>query len=100
MTEQEMRADISHGMAYLDEHVPGWKPVIQEAIANNNFDMGHCDKCVWGNLEGNYREAKLIYNLSEEDMMRMGFTLPQMTKFDYAREQMDILTRLWKEALQ
>lgn len=40
---------VAKGAAYLDEHHPGWSDRI-DRIDRTCLDMGHCAKCVLGQL--------------------------------------------------
>lgn len=62
---------VTRGIAYLDEHLPGW----QDEIDWEALDMNTCEKCIVGQLFGDYDRGMRILGLgnSEGAGTRFGF---------------------------
>jgi hypothetical protein len=60
---------VTRGIAYLDEHLPGW----QDEIEWDELDMEHCETCIIGQLFGDYDRGMRILQLGEKDGRRLGF---------------------------
>ena len=101
MTEDEMKANIQNGIAWLDENRPGWRLKVKAKIEAGKFNMAYPCDCVIGATDRNfYRVFSEIglTDLTYRDAISLGFTLPFMedgeADVEYAK-----LTQLWIEAI-
>jgi hypothetical protein len=74
---------VTRGIAYLDEHLPGW----QDEINWSELEMDSCEKCILGQLFGDYKRGLHILRIPESRALRFGFN----TRGDWHK-----LTNIWK----
>ena len=72
---------VTRGIAYLDEHLPGW----QDEIDWDKLEMDECEKCILGQLFGNYERGLRVLGL--DDGQRFGLA----TSGNWEK-----LTNLWR----
>lgn len=108
------REAVQRGAALLDEHKPGWRDVVRNAIANDSLDMDDREHCVLGHVYAGTDvgpffdpytvgiiELRAITGHDEwgdESGADLGFAL-QPDNEGSAREQYALLTGAWRETL-
>jgi len=60
---------VTRGIAYLDEHLPGW----QDEIDWSRLSMETCERCIIGQLFGDYDRGLRILKLDDSGGQRFGF---------------------------
>ena len=101
MTEDEMKANIQNGIAWLDENRSGWRPKVKAKIEAAEFDMASPCDCVIGATNRNFYRvfSKIgLTNLTYYYAVERGFALPFMHEDEADREYAK-LTQLWIEAV-
>ena len=85
---------VQAGVAFLDEHVPGW----QKGVFPDQLRIADCQCCVLGQLYGEYedgREALAVTTpKSDSTDWAISHGFFSWDNFDYPR-----LTDLWRKAL-
>lgn len=98
---ETMEQRVNRGAALLDEKRPGWWKSVDLA----RLDLNHCERCVLGQLFGDYKEGRsalcLLSGLSNSVKWSFdcGFTLvgPDV---DCGDEEMEKLTQAWTKLIQ
>lgn len=99
-TQDELRANVERGIAWLDENEPDWRDVI-EHHGWDRLDMQDCWACIFGDLYNHYDTGVSINNLSREQSASLGLIIldpieGRLSDYELS-EQYDALTELWQE---
>lgn len=70
--EQSVVRAVELGVAWLDEHSPGWSLRVDVQTA---FDIRVGYRCVLGQVFGDFCEAMYEHGLSSDDGDRLGFNI-------------------------
>lgn len=84
-----LRDRVDAGVAWLDQHHPGWADRIDVDV----LDLGDCYSCVLGQVLGDFWTASITYDQAAV----MGFEVTSVP--DYSREQA-ALERLWRDVIE
>ena len=93
MSNKVIPTEIAAGIALLDEKVPHWRAFIKP----NELGMEWCDRCILGQIFGDYDtglERLGILAEDEEELENVAASLGFVKFGDW-----DKLTQAWKEAL-
>ena len=74
---------VTRGIALLDEHLPGW----QDEIDWDDLEMDTCEKCILGQIFGDYQKGLRLLGLEGDRGTRYGFN---------TEGSWDKLTNLWR----
>ena len=102
MTEDEMKANIQNGIAWLEENRPGWKLKVQVYIQADKFNMIMPCNCVIGATDGNFNDIFPNWGYTSDEVqppIDLGFSLPFIEDEDEADIEYAKLTQLWIEAI-
>jgi hypothetical protein len=102
-------APVCRGVAFLDEHIPGW----EKQIDLDTLDLNATDRCVLAQLwlaehprtrQRTYAFSRMVkaLRLSEEDTDRLGFDVVEADDYDYGdyERRFDRLTKAWQRVIR
>ncbi|MEV4846120.1 hypothetical protein AB0K20_23245 [Micromonospora matsumotoense] len=108
MMLSDLRARVERGVAWLDQHHPGWwhadRPRHDDGgpIDLDNLSMSHTCYCVLGQMLGNYYRAKI----SIDEAVACGFdaatpAMPEEGAWMAAMsDEFEALTGLWSQVIE
>ena len=83
---------IQRGVAFLDENAPNWRGKVDI----NKIDMGHSQRCILGQVFGDFFDSCKRFNLTDEHAEYLGF-LARNTR---SSTEIAILNYTWRQALR
>jgi hypothetical protein len=90
LSPEQAREFVAAGAKWLDKHEPGWLPKITIA----KIDIKYCDRCIGGQLGGDYYSFKNRHSLDLSTCTSLGFSSSPLATWQYA--WCDTLTEAWK----
>lgn len=93
-TELTVEERVANGMAFLDEHVPGW----HDRICLDLLDIEDCTWCVLGQVFDGYHPAKSL-GITEEQVVNFGLDSMFGWADERYKDEYPELTAAWKSAL-
>ena len=91
ITAQDAQERVETGASYLDTHNPGW----DNRIEVSSLDIQHANRCVLGQLYGNFTRGRIVLKLSEDMSLQNGFS----TEIGY-KENERLLTVAWRKLIK
>lgn len=87
---------VARGAALLDVATPGWF----EAINLDWLDLSNCNRCVLGQLAGDFMDALVEYEINPDEARARGFEVSvDVEDVSVIDAEYDALTAAWRELI-